>query len=137
MAIAPGKPPEEIQFVQGRHSTIQPVEVAHQALQAGVRRMLQQPPGQFAAGHPFPALAQFAAHELELLARRGHLVGQQQAQVGEALPVVARHLADQRALAVHHLVVRQRQHEVLAVGVELAEGQLAVVEAPVHRIVRQ
>ena len=35
------------------------------------------------------------------------------AQVRELLPLVAGHLADERALAVHDFVVRQRQHEVL------------------------
>ena len=40
------------------------------------------------------------------------------AQVGELLPAVAGHLGQQRALAVHDLVVRQRQHEVLAERVD-------------------
>jgi hypothetical protein len=60
----------------------------------------------------------------------------QRAQVGEFLPVVAGHLADQRALAVHHFVVRERQHEVLGEGVEQAEGQLVVVVAAMDRVVR-
>ena len=49
------------------------------------------------------------------------------AQVGELLPAVARHLRQERALAVHHLVVGQRQDEVLGEGVDQAEGQLVVV----------
>ena len=61
-------------------------------------------------------------------------VAEQQAQVGELLPVVARHLPEQRALAVHHLVVRERQHEVLVEGVEHPEGDLVVVPLAVDRV---
>ena len=35
---------------------------------------------------------------------------------------------------MHHFVVRQRQHEVLAMRVQRAKGQLVVVVGPVHRI---
>ena len=71
----------------------------------------------------------------ELAARLGVLVRDQAAQVGEPPPLVARHLAEQRTLAVHHLVVRERQHEVLGVGVEAAEREPIVVVAPMDRVV--
>jgi hypothetical protein len=45
-------------------------------------------------------------------------------------------LPSSEALAVHHLVVRERQHEVLAEGVDQAEGQLALV-GPVDRVARK
>ena len=66
-----------------------------------------------------------------------HMSTQQRAQVGEALPVVAGHLAQQRALAVHDLVVRERQHELLGVLVQAAEGELVVVEAPMDRVLAE
>ena len=47
-----------------------------------------------------------------LLARLRVHVAEQQPQIGELLPLVARHFADQRAFAVHHFVVRQRQDEI-------------------------
>ena len=47
---------------------------------------------------------------------------------------VARHLVDQRALAVHDLVVRQRQDEVLRERVDERERQLVVVVAAVDRV---
>jgi len=47
-----------------------------------------------------------------------HMSPVQRAQVGEPLPVVARHLREQRALAVDDLVVREREDEVLAERVE-------------------
>ena len=81
-------------------------------------------------------LAELAAHEQELLAGQSPLVGVEQAQVGRLLPGVARHLAPQRALAVHALVVRQGQDEVLLELVDAAEGQLAVVVRAVDRIAR-
>ena len=64
----------------------------------------------------------------------GPHVGVQRAQVGELLPAVAGHLAEERALAVHDLVVGQRQDEVLAEGVHQAERQLVVVVAAVDRV---
>ena len=48
------------------------------------------------------------------------------AQVGELLPEIGGHLVEQRALAVHDLVVGEGQEEGLAEGVDEAEGELAV-----------
>ncbi len=50
------------------------------------------------------------------------------------LPPVARHLRHQRLLAVHDLVVGDRQDVVLAVGVHHREGHLVVVVPAVHRL---
>ncbi len=44
---------------------------------------------------PFAALAELPAHEQDLLAGMCPHVTVEQAQVGELLPFVARHLADQ------------------------------------------
>ena len=38
---------------------------------------------------------------------------------------------------MHNFVMRERQQKILAVGVNLAKGQLIVVETAMHRIVRQ
>ena len=62
--------------------------------------------------HSLP-LAEVAAHEQQLLAGMRPHVAVEQPQVGELLPQVAGHLVEQRALAVHDFVVRQRQDEVL------------------------
>ena len=51
-----------------------------------------------------------------------------------ALPVVTGHPADQRAFAVHHFVVAQRQHEPLAPGVHQSEGQFIVMVAAMDRV---
>ena len=58
---------------------------------------------------PLAPLAEFATHEQHLLAGLGVHVAEQQAQIGELLPLVSRHFADQRTFAVHDFIVRQRQ----------------------------
>ena len=58
----------------------------------------------------------------------------QRAQVRELLPAVARHLGEHRALAVHDLVVRERQDEVLRERVDERERQLVVMPAAVDRL---
>ncbi len=74
---------------------------------------------------------------MQLLARERPHVGVEGAQGGELPPGVLRDLVDHRALAVHHLVVRDRQHEVLRVGVDHREGHLVVVVLPVDRLQRE
>ncbi len=63
---------------------------------------------------PFAHLSEFVSHEQQLLARLREHVAIEQAQVGEPLPFVARHLADQRSFAVHDFIVRKRQHKIFA-----------------------
>ena len=83
---------------------------------------------------PLAPLAELPAHEQQLLPRMGPHVAEQEPEARELLPLVPGHLAEQRALAVHHLVVRERQHEILGEGVPEAEGQAAVVVLAVHRV---
>ena len=64
----------------------------------------------------------------------GHHVAVEGAQVGKLGVIIARHLVDEAALAVHHLVVADGQHKVFAEGVEEAEGDLAVVAGPEERV---
>jgi hypothetical protein len=85
---------------------------------------------------PSRRLAELAAHEQQLLAGVRPHVAVERAQVGELLPAVARHLVEQRALAVHDLVVRERQHEVLGERVDERERELVVVVAAVDRVAR-
>ena len=106
-------------------------------LDAGVRLVVEQRPVDRSFVVPLAPLRDFAAHEQQLLARGRPLESEQRAQVGELLPAVARHLGDERALAVHDFVVRQRQDVVLRPRVHAAEGELVVVIAPVHRFPRQ
>src|SRR5262245_6765198 len=83
---------------------------------------------------PLVLLSELAAHEQELLAgmtKHEAVIG---AQIGKSLPRIARHATENRALAVHDLVVRQRQDEVLGEGVVQPELDLAVMIAAIDRI---
>ena len=107
----------------------------HQARNAGGETVLVElEPVDAALLGPFGTLSEFLAHEQQLLARVRPLVGQQAAQPRRLRVVVARHPAPQGPLAVHDLVVADRQHEVLAERVEHREGDRVVVIAAVHRI---
>ena len=138
LLVVPGQPRKAravvIVLVQGRHIAVEPIEVAQQCLQAGARRLIRQMPGQGNIVIPLLHLPELGAHEEQFLARAGPLVGQQEAQVGELPPLVAGHLAKQRALAVHHFVVGERQHEVLAERVNGAEAQQVMMVAPMDGV---
>ena len=62
------------------------------------RSRVQQPPVEALVVVPLVGLPELAAHEQELLARVGPHEAVEQAQVGEALPVVARHLVSSEPL---------------------------------------
>ena len=121
----------------GGGADVRRVEVAHQVVDAAVLGVLEQPPVELARLGPLRLLAELAAHEEQLLAGVRPHEGEVGAQVGELLPPVARHLAQQRALAVHDLVVGERQHVVLGERVDERERHLAVVVGAVHRLVGQ
>ena len=110
---------------------IEAIQVAGQTLQPAMSRITQQAPVKLAAFRPFALLTKLAPHEHQLLARCEGLPGQQQAQVGEALPGIAGHFADQRTFAMHDFIMRERQHVVFAVGINLAEGEFVVMPAPI------
>ena len=63
-----------------------------------------------------------------------HLVESQRAQAGKLAPPVARHAADERALAVDDLVVAQRADKVLGKGVHDGEREQAVVAGAPRKI---
>ena len=64
----------------------------------------------------------------------GHHVAKEGAQVGKLVVILARHLVDEAALAVDHLVVADGQHEILAEGVEETEGDFVVVVGTVDGV---
>jgi hypothetical protein len=94
--------------VHRRLVAVQRGDVGNHAPHALVRRTLQEAPVQAGLVVPLGGLRDLAAHEQELLPWLGELVRVQQAEIREPLPVVARHLRQQRALAVYDLVVGER-----------------------------
>ena len=83
---------------------------------------------------PLNKLADLVAHKVELGTGMRHLVEGQRAQAGKLTPPVARHAADERALAVHDLVVAQRANEVLGKGVHDGEREQPVVAGAPRKI---
>src|SRR6516165_1597241 len=99
-----------------------------------MRRLPEQMPVERMVMAPFIFLAELAAHEQELLAGMAEHEAVIGAQTGEALPLIARHAAENRTLAVHDLVMGERQDEVLEERVMQAEKDLAVMMLAVDRI---
>ena len=100
------------------------------------RILLRQMPVEAVIVIPLDELAELTTHEQQLLAWMCDPVREERAQAGKLLPVIARHLADQRTLAVHDLIVRERQHEVLAERIHEGERDLVVVPLAVDRVER-
>ena len=99
-----------------------------------MRAVLQQMPVDAAVMVPLVPLRNLIAHKKKLLARVAVHIGIQGAQVGVFLPVVAGHFTQERALAVDHLIVRQRKHEILGEGVDHAEGEIIMMIFAMDRI---
>ena len=123
-----------VHLMQRRQGAIQPVQVADQRLDAGIFALLEQMPVERAIVVPFAFLAELAAHEHQFLAGMAEHEAVIGAQIGKALPFVAGHPAQQRAFAMHHFVMRQRQDEVFRKGVMQAEQNTAVVMLAMDRI---
>src|ERR1700756_458883 len=116
-----------VELMQCGRVAIEAVEVSDQSLNAGMPALVEQVPVQRMVVSPFAFLREFAAHEQELLAGMAEHEAVIGAQVCKALPVVAGHAPQDRACAVHHLVMRQRQDEVFREGIVQAEQDVAVV----------
>ena len=89
--------------------------------------VLEKMPVQAFIMDPLFPLAELPSHEQELFAWLGKHVTQEDSQVGEFLPIVPRHLAQQRALALDDFVMRKRQDKVLMECVQHPKGQVVVM----------
>ena len=96
--------------------------------------VLQEVPVQAALYVPLARLRKFPAHEQQLGPGVGVHVPVEQAQIGEALPLVAGHPVQKAPFSMYYLIVRKRQHEVFRKRINQAEGELPVVVAAVNRI---
>src|SRR5215831_1756882 len=79
-----------VELMQRRQRAIEAIEIADQRLNAGVSALRQQMPVERMTVAPFLLLRELVPHEVELLARMAEHEAVIGAQVGEALPVVAR-----------------------------------------------
>ena len=69
------------------------------------RVLLDEVPVHAVVKVPLDEVPELTAHEEQLLARMCDPVAEETAQTREFLPIVARHLADERALSMHDFVV--------------------------------
>ena len=114
---------------------IELVEVLGEFQHLGVHLvLLRQMPVKAGIPLPLNELAELAALEQKLLARMSHPVAKEGTEAGKLLPVVTRHLVDQGALAMHYLVMGQRQYEILAESIHHGEGNLVMMPLSVDRI---
>ncbi len=113
--------------MERRLPAVQMVQILIQFRHALVLRHLQQFPLHPAILVPLVKFPQFLAHEQQLLAGMGHHIGVGQPQIGQLFLSGAGHLACHGGLAVHHLVMREHQLELLTVGIDHAEGQFSMM----------
>ena len=111
-----------------------PVDGTEEILHPAVGIVFEQIPVELTGKIPLVPLAQLRAHEGELLARVREHIDHEAAHARELPPLVARHLAAQTALHVHHLVVRDGQHEVFGKGVHQREGEVLMMELAEPRV---
>ena len=103
-----------VEIPQRRLAFVNVIEMLHETAQAVVLRKTRQMPVELRVVVPLAPLAEFAAHEQQFFARMPVHPGIEHPEIGELLPFVARHFVDERAFAVHHLVVAQDQNEMFA-----------------------
>ena len=113
---------------------IEPVQVLDEAAQAVMRGHLREVPVEALVVLPLDELPELDALEDELLSGVRPHPGEEHPAVCEFLPVVAGHFVDQRAFAMNDLVVAEHENEMLVKGIEHREGDLALVESAVNRI---
>src|SRR5215213_957779 len=92
-------------FPQGRLFGIKAVEVAHKRLQAQMKWLLKQMPVKAAFLVPLSPLAQLSSHKEQLLSGMCPHVAVEGTQVGELVRTLARHLVQERTLAMHDLIM--------------------------------
>ena len=117
-----------IHLAQGRILTVHLVEDFHILLHLAVNGIFQKVPLQLLIFIPLIHLAEVLSHKQQLLAGMAQHKAIGCPQVGEfLLKGSSRHLVHHGTFSVHHLIVGEYQDEILAVGVNHAEGQLSVV----------
>ena len=82
-------------FPHGRVLEIELVQHADVFAHLAVVVVVQQEPVKALREVPFDELRELVAHEVQLFARMGHLIGVKDAQVVEFIVVIAGHLVDE------------------------------------------
>src|SRR5437868_15081590 len=83
---------------------------------------------------PFVPLAEFAAHEEQLLAGMPIHPGVEHPEIGELLPFVARHFIEKGFFSMHDLVVAEHENEIFLESIEQGKGDVALMKTPMNGI---
>ena len=94
------------------------IELAHIFFELTMGLILQQQPIQFLIVFPFNKLAEFLSHKQQLFPGMGHHKAQETAHTCKLLPVIPRHLIDQRTFSVNHFIVGDGKDKILTEGIE-------------------
>ena len=113
------------------------IEIAHEPQQAAVQRLLEQLQSRLASEFHSRHWPNSQPMNSSFLPGCANMNAVERAQGRRLLPRVARHLVEHRPLAVHDLVVRVRQDEVLGERVEHRERDLVLRPPAVHGIARR
>ena len=118
-----------------RMCPVDSIEIPYEVLDALVYRVLEEIPLELLVLGPLVILREVLAHEEKLLARMRPEVAIRGTKILRLLlEGLARHLPEHRALAVHDLVMREHEHEVLGVVIDHGEGELVIAALPEERI---
>ena len=110
--------PAVIHLPQSGRIAVEVVQRLDIALQLTVLVVAQQHPVQLLLLVPLNELAEVLPHKEQLFAGVGHHIAEEGAQVRELFLVIAGHLVQQAALAVHNLIMADGQDKILAEGVD-------------------
>ncbi len=127
----------KVQHAQRRFLQVELIQVAYKVAQTDMVSIiwrLEQVPIQALCILPLLPLSKFASHKEQLFARMAPHETEQNAQVGELLPDIPRHLREQRAFAIDDFIVRERQHKVFGIRIYQRKGDVVLMIAPVDRI---
>jgi len=122
---------EAVRGMKSGLTTIDLIEDKQRSLYSIMERTLQEMPTDAAVMVPLRPLSDIHPHKEQLLAGLSPHITEEEAEIGEALPIVTGHLADQRALEVYNLIVREGEHEVFRELIHPPESEFIVMEAPI------
>jgi len=133
IGLKPAKPIRaKVPLVEGRLLAIEAIELPDKPGKLPMAVILEQVPVQALLMVPLVELSKLTAHEEQFFSWVSPHPSIEGAEVGELLPQVTGHTGDEGAFAVDDFVMGEGEDEVFGEGIEEAESQLIVVEAPVY-----
>src|SRR5689334_1554826 len=87
--------PFEVDLIEGRLRSIQPIQILDETLKPSVRSELQEMPLEAVVVVPFPPLPELRAHEQHVLAGMRVEVSEERSHIRKTLPEVPRHFVQE------------------------------------------